>query len=310
MIRAVTGVWGVVTLFRPDEAPRLFTDLLPQVDGIVAVDDGSGPASDAVLARIAEGGVRVVRLEENSGIGAALNLGIRTAREAGAHAVVTFDQDSTVAPGFVAALHAAAVAAKEAGIPSGPVVPQYFAGVDQAGDPIVDGVVRAAHAIQSGMLIDAETLDRVGLMDAALFIDLVDTDYELRCADAGLPCIVAPGLALPHQLGAQYRISGPLGRRLPVLTLSTPFRYYYRARNRIVLARRYPHHRTRLRRDGLADRAYFVIAALLARPRRAMWRLLRAGARDGRAGRLGRMDAELASAAAGISWHAVRVSQD
>ena len=297
-------VWGVVTVHRPAQVPPLLGDLAPQVTGIIVVDDGSGAEFDVIRADIASTGAQVITLESNRGIGAALNHGIRCAIEHGASAVVTFDQDSTIAPGFVAALGAAHDHARAHGVPAGPVVPEFFADVSQAGSSTPQGVVHAAHAIQSGMYLPSEVLERVGLMDEALFIDLVDTDFEIRCLDADLPCIVAPGLRLPHRLGARYRVPGPLGAVLPTLTLSTPFRYYYRARNRIVVGRRHPRHRARLRRDARADYAYFLIAWMLARPRSTMRKLLFAGFRDGRAERLGRMSPELAADAARVTWRA------
>jgi rhamnosyltransferase len=296
------GVWGVVTVHRPAEVPPLLAQLAPQVTGIIVVDDGSGSEFESIRAEIASSGALVVALEHNSGIGAALNRGIRCALDNGASAIVTFDQDSTIAPGFVAALGAAREHASAHRVPAGPVVPEFFADVSQAGSSTRQGVVYADHAIQSGMYLPAGVVDRVGLMDEALFIDLVDTDFEIRCLDADLPCIVAPGLRLPHRLGARYRIPGPLGALLPILTLSTPFRYYYRARNRIVLARRHPRHRARLRRDARADYAYFVIAWMLARPRSAMRKLLVAGFRDGFAERMGRMGPALSADAARVTW--------
>lgn len=306
----VTGgaVWGVITVYRPAQVPPLLAQLSPQVAGIVVVDDGSGDDFASVREDAAGAGAVVIALESNAGIAAALNHGIRRALDAGASAVVTFDQDSSIAPGFVAALQKASAHASAAGVPSGPVVPEYFAEVSQAGATAPHDVVHAAHAIQSGMYLPADVLHRVGMMDESLFIDLVDTDFEIRCADAGMPCIVAPGLRLPHRLGARYRFPGPLGAVLPVLTLSTPFRYYYRARNRIVLMRRHPRHRARLRRDALADYVYFALAWMLARPRGAMRRVLAAGFRDGRAGRGGRISSALAAEAARITWRSAPLS--
>jgi rhamnosyltransferase len=301
------GVWGVVTVYRPDEVPPLLADLAPQVSGIVVVDDGSGSDFDSIRAEIASTGVVLLESESNSGIGAALNRGIRYALDNGARAIVTFDQDSTVDPRFVSSLKAAREHASASGVPAGPVVPEFFADVPQSCSTTRDGVVFAAHAIQSGMYLPSEVIERVGFMDEDLFIDLVDTDFEIRCLDAALPCIIAPELRLPHRLGARYRFPGPLGAVLPVLTLSTPFRYYYRARNRIVLARRHPRHRARLRRDALADYAYFVLAWMLARPHSSMRTLLAAGFRDGRAERLGRMSPALSAEAAGITWRAQRL---
>ncbi|WP_176697169.1 glycosyltransferase [Microbacterium sp. 3J1] len=300
------SAWAVVTVYRPDSTPPLLAQLAPQVDGIVVVDDGSGPDVEDVLQAVRRLGHDVLALTENSGIGAALNAGIRRAREAGADLIVTFDQDSEVSSTYVEELMTAHDAATAASFAAGPVVPEYFADVSQAEASDASSPVLASHAIQSGMLIPVNVLDRVGMMDEHLFIDLVDTDFELRCAAAGLPCIVSRGSRLEHRLGARYRLRGPLGALLPAVTLSTPFRYYYRARNRIIIDRRHRRFRSRLIREGLADRIYFLVALALAKPRRPMWVLLRRGTQDGRAGRGGRMPADLAAQAAAITWRAER----
>ena len=73
------GVWGVVTVHRPAQVPPLLADLAPQVTGIIVVDDGSGSEFDSIRAEIAASGALVLALERNSGIGAALNRGIRCA---------------------------------------------------------------------------------------------------------------------------------------------------------------------------------------------------------------------------------------
>ncbi|OAN41278.1 glycosyltransferase [Microbacterium sp. H83] len=300
------AIWAVITVFHPDGVPPLLARLAPQVDRIVVVDDGSGPASADVLDRIRTLEHEVIALPENSGIGTALNVGMRHARASGAEMILTFDQDSEVSSTYVAELVSAHRAAAAEGFPAGPVVPEYFADVAQASASGGSSTLLASHAIQSGMLIPVHVLDVVGDMDEDLFIDLVDTDFELRCREAGVPCIVSRGSRLEHSLGARYRVRGPLGAVLPALTLSTPFRYYYRARNRVIVNRRHRHARARLIREGVADRVYFLIALALAEPRRTMWAILRRGAQDGRAGRDGRMPADLAARAAAVTWRAER----
>ena len=308
------AVWAVVTSFRPDAGLQGALDALRgQVDGIIVVDDGSGPEADRILAEVQTRGARVIRLTRNSGIAVALNTGIRAALEAGAAAVVTFDQDSVVADGFIAALLRAGADARAAGQRPGPVVPEYFADVRQVHRAAPDGTLIARHAIQSGMLLERGLLEDVGLMREDLFIDLVDTEFELRCADAARPAIAAPGLTLAHSLGTQYerRMFGRIVRLPgipPVVTLSTPFRYYYRVRNRLVVNRAFWRAEFGwVARDTLLEAIHYVNAWMLARPRGALWRLYRAAGRDARRGRMGRMPADLVAVAATISWAAQRV---
>ncbi len=306
-----TAVWAVITAFRPDEGLLAATAAVQgQVAGVVVVDDGSGPDFDDVLDAISAHGAIVVRLVENSGIAAALNAGLRRAVEQGCDAAVTFDQDSMVEPGFIAALEQAHERAAAIGAHPGPVVPEYFAGVNQVYSRSDDGTLLARHAIQSGMLLARQVLDEVGPFREDLFIDLVDTEFELRCHARGLFSIAAPGLVLAHSLGRQYerRI---LGRRvtLPgipsVVTLSTPFRYYYRVRNRVVINREFGRQFFAWTlRDTILELLHFGSALTLARPRRALWSLYRAGWRDARHKRMGRMPTELQELAATVSWSA------
>ncbi|MCR2764614.1 glycosyltransferase [Microbacterium sp. zg.B48] len=305
------GVWAVVTSYRPEAGLlRALTALSDQVDQIVVVDDGSGPEAAPVLEAAQSAGSRVVRLRDNSGIAVALNAGIRAALDQGARAVVTFDQDSVVQAGFVRALLTARDAVRRTGRRHGPVVPEYFADVRQVHSVEHDGTLVARHAIQSGMLLDRELLETVGLMREDLFIDLVDTEFELRCAAAGLPTIAAPGLTLAHALGRQYerRMLGRIVRLPgipPVVTLSNPFRYYYRVRNRLVVNREFWRAQFGwVARDTLLEALHYGNALLLARPRRALWRLYLSAARDARRGRMGRMPSGLAELASTISWAA------
>jgi rhamnosyltransferase len=154
----------------------------------------------------------------------------------------------------------------------------------------------------------------VGLMREDFFIDLVDTEFELRCAAAARPTIAAAGLRLAHSLGRQYerRMFGRVVRLPgipPVVTLSTPFRYYYRVRNRLVVNRTFWRSQfSWVARDTLLEVVHYANAWVLARPRRALWSLYAAAVRDARRHRMGRMPADLVEVASTISWAAPPVA--
>lgn len=102
---AAQRVVAIVTSFRPEPSLLLHCELLAgQVSQIVVVDDGSGSAADDVLEQLQAAGVRVERQPENAGIANAINRGYETVADYSPELVVTFDQDSRVTPGFVAAL--------------------------------------------------------------------------------------------------------------------------------------------------------------------------------------------------------------
>ncbi|WP_309103242.1 glycosyltransferase [Microbacterium sp.] len=304
-------VWAVITAYRPDaglaEAVEALRD---QVTAIVVVDDGSGDESSPLLARIQERGAIVVRNAENRGIAFSLNVGIMHALDGGADAVLTLDQDSAIGSDFVQRLGDAREAAMSAGHADPPIVPEYFAGVRQVRTRTADGTLVARHAIQSGMLLSRTLLEQVGMMREDLFIDLVDTEFEMRCVSAGKVMVAAPGLRLGHSLGRQY-VRTLFGRPFSfpgipaVITLSTPFRYYYRVRNRVVINREFGRtHFLWTARDTLLEAVHFLNAWQLAQPRRSLFSVYRAAVRDARARRMGRMDARTAALASSIKWRA------
>ncbi|SFR95772.1 rhamnosyltransferase [Microbacterium sp. cf046] len=305
----------VVTAFAPtaDLLDHLRA-LTGQVDRIVLVDDGSGPAYDAVLADAAAMGVDVVRLPRNLGIAAALNAGVRALLDDASGSapapdgIVFFDQDSRVGPGFVRAVADAHVAASRDGLPVAAAVPEFFADVSQVHGEQGPHLI-ARRPIQSGMLVAAVALRAIGPFREDLFIDLVDTEFSMRAEVRGFIMVAARGLDLPHELGRRVGIRvlrrvlrTPSGRPMG-FTVSAPFRYYYRARNRVAVNRIY---RRRLpltvARATLLEMRHYVIVWLAVRDRREFTRILRAGRADGRAGRMGRIPDAVAEVAARIDW--------
>ena len=313
---SMAAIWGVMSCFRPgDDVVRTAGSVYGQVDGLIVVDDGSGAVADGPLAALTVMGADVLRQERNSGIGTALNRGIDEAFRNGAAFVVTLDQDSMLPEGAVRLLHETHDRAAAA-LDVGAVVPEYFADVRQAREELAPGVSGTANVIQSGMLISRATWESLGGFREDFFIDLVDTEYELRLTRAGRPIIAAPGLRMGHRLGTALE-RRMFGRRFGIpgilpdeVTVSTPFRYYYRRRNRIALNREYRgSFRARILRDTILDHLHFVNVLLLAQPRGSLRRLLREGRRAGRSGRMGRMPQELMDLAAGIAWTAPRVPE-
>jgi rhamnosyltransferase len=306
-------VAAVVTAFRPGAGlPALVRSLVAQAARVVVVDDGSGPDADAVLDEARAAGAEVVRHEANRGIAAALNTGIAAARaprdDAGsAHlaAVVTFDQDSTVDEGFVAALLGTSRDAAGAGLRVGLVAPARVEGLPSPVSGYERGFVLGGTPIQSGLFIPVATLDRVGRFAEPLFIDGVDTDYAVRVADAGLVVVLATGAALGHSLGERHPVT-VLGRPVRVggraldFVVSKPFRYYYLLRNRVLLNRMHGRrHRAWSIGETLGDLRHCAIVLAVAPGRRRRLSAMTAGLRDGWAGRTGRIPAAVEGRIAG-----------
>ncbi|QCB96951.1 glycosyltransferase [Arthrobacter sp. PAMC25564] len=291
----VPGVSGVVTAFQP--SPELITNvesLLRQLTAVVVVDDGGGPGFDHIFAALAEAGAVIVRLPRNSGIGAALNAGIRRAREcADPEYIVTVDQDSHLPAGYVQALLDAAVAARAAGIEPGLISPSRIHGnpVKRAGSR--HGIALGKEPIQSGLMLPVTTLEAIGGFWEELFIDLVDTEYYFRALNAGLPTVLADA-EFDHSLGTMVdaRVFGrsiaAAGRPLKVRIAAT-WRYYYIFRNRLLVSRRYVSRNPGWVAAGIwTDLRHLLVVTLLAPGRSARLKSVFRGIADGLRGRSGR----------------------
>jgi rhamnosyltransferase len=274
----------VISAFKPTEG--LLTacrSALHQVQAVLVVDDGSGPSADEVLASCAQLGVEVHRHADNRGVAAALNTGIEAARRPGSPAdprfVLTMDQDSALPPGYVDRLVAAADAARSAGAEVGLVGPERVAGIGSMVARHQGALVLGREPVQSGLLIPARVLDALGPLDEGLFIDGVDSELYLRVRAAGLAVLIAPGTHLEHQLGTSAPVPG--GSRLR-LTHAAAFRYYYIARNRLLLVRRYARVAPGWCVGSVVkDLRHLAITSLLVPGRRARWSAVLAGLTDG-----------------------------
>ncbi len=304
---------AVVTAFCPTaDLLGNVARLRDQVDGVVVVDDASGEAFDGIFGDLENAGAVLVRLSTNSGIAAALNAGVAAAQLADDDLVVTFDQDSTVPDGFVDALVRGWDAARRSGRRVGSVSPASFAGESQT----FEDATTAREPIQSGCLYSGEVIREVGPFRTDFFIDLVDTEYYFRLRSMNFECLAVPGLDLPHELGRSYPIAvfgHEIVWRGHVLTtsLSTPFRYFYRARNRVVVNAEYRDaERALLRRDRLLELRHLAFVLMYARPRVSMMRLLSLGRRAGRRGAMGRIPDDALEVAMSITWSRVPVSRE
>ena len=326
-------VAAVISAFRPShDLIDHCAALAPQVAQVIVVDDGSGSASrdsesggsvsggDAqasndVLAELEARGVVVLRQPHNLGIAAAMNRGFDHAATLDVEFVITFDQDSQVPDGFVDALVAEFDRASATGLRVGMVAPEFFSTTPQTRMQQDRGFLEAYAPIQSGLLMPLTVVRNLGPQRDDYFIDLVDTEYYLRARRAELEAICAPGLVLPHGFGHRLYVH-LLGKRLRkrngdprMVAVSSPFRYYYRARNRVVLNREYGRDRgdsevrALLRRDARNDLVLdYGVAIWSARGKLALFSLMWAGWRDGARGKLGKMPAALTRRAAKISW--------
>jgi len=223
-------VLAVVVSYNGLHKTRQTVDALRgQVGHIVIVDNGSLPESRAILqSREREPGITVECLGENRGVGYALNLGVRRAREMGYSWLLTMDQDSVVDGSLIQA-YQAAVERDPGRVCLAPMIAGNGASRQASG-----GVIR--YAITSGNLVRVSLFNQIGLYDEGFFIDCIDFDFSLRLRRAGHSLYRVPDAVMRHQLGEAVAVPGFLRRHY---ALHSPTRRYYMYRNYLYMVERY-----------------------------------------------------------------------
>ena len=258
--RGVDGAATVCAVFVTYHPDARFADRLPgvaaQVGGVVIVDNGSGEAALAMLARLGEDSrVSVVRNDENVGLAEALNLGIERAQARGFVSVVLFDQDSEADEDLVATLLAV-----RAATPEPARVAVVGAGFRERHRPERQAAkvpgdlhwIEVPWAITSGSLLWLATHAVVGPFRAEFFIDYVDAEYCLRARALGFRVLKTRTPLMSHSVGAPS-----LHRFLWMKKWTSnhaPARRYYVARNHTVM----------LRESGRYPAGAWAVAGLLA----------------------------------------------
>jgi GT2 family glycosyltransferase len=184
----------------------------------VLVDNGSTESLAELKVQLPS--VRVVRLEENRGYAAACNAGASYAIAAGATHLLFLNNDTTLAPGAVYALMAAA-----AQHPGAILAPQIVYAADPHRVWSAGGAVRwpwmeNSHLGQDGdagahstprrvdwatgcaLFCSAGTFRRVGQFDEGLFLYMEDLDWCLRAARLGVEVWYEPAAVVLHEVSA------------------------------------------------------------------------------------------------------------
>ena len=98
-----------------------------------------------------------------------------------------------------------------------------------------NGEVATTYLVNSGSLIHRDVIVAVGGPDTDFFMDLVDFEYSSKVISAGFRILVNSNTVVNHRVGAPlpFKLAGRtlIGRNYPC------FRYYYQARNDILLSR-------------------------------------------------------------------------
>ncbi|MBW4029817.1 MAG: glycosyltransferase [Acidobacteria bacterium] len=211
-----SAVRAVIVTFNPDLArlAQVVESLRPQVQGVVIVDNGSANV-DAISSLCDERtDVDFLGLDDNRGIGAALNIGVQRSLVADPEWILTMDQDTVVFKEGVESILASfesltppnrdrvgILAMRAQPQPSSIWITRY---ADQL--LVIDRLEAFEErrgVITSGNLLRADVARRASF-DERLFIDQVDFEFCFAVRRLGYHVLVHDQIAMDHVLGGRY----------------------------------------------------------------------------------------------------------
>lgn len=231
--------------FYPDinELSSNIVSIVKQVDQLIIVDNSEKPVSTAFLTEEhVLDKIKWVSLGENSGIGAAQNVGIKLAIEENYDGILLLDQDSNPPADLVGALAAGVEFLLDQGIKIACLGPDIFnKNTNETYKPLInkgiqlhEDFVEKDVLIASGKLILADAVKEIGMMDESLFIDLVDFEWCWRAKKYGYRVFSSKRARMGHMVGQKnVKLF-----KVYTLLIPSPVRHYYQFRNTLFLLKR------------------------------------------------------------------------
>ncbi|MDX9869049.1 MAG: glycosyltransferase family 2 protein, partial [Kiritimatiellia bacterium] len=286
-------IYAILITYHPSgRVPDAVRAAAEQADHVIVVDNSATESARNLLTQAfapCADRFTLIFNPANLGVAAALNIGMRAARAARAHWVLTLDQDSRLTSGMVAALASAWDAMpREQRTQIGVLAPQTVSADEESSGnaPAPSAAwLEVETAITSGCLVCLEAWQAVGGFNEALFIDYVDHEFCFRLRREGWRIAQCPDARLVHTIGNADRRRF-FGREVTV-NQHPPVRSYYIARNGLFFWRAFPGPSAFIRADK-RNTLTLLLKALTVEPRKGerlkmFWR----GYRDYRAGRSG-----------------------
>jgi len=300
-------VCAVIVTYHPDLAVlgKLLGAVVPQAHRVVIVDNTADETVAQWLraSRYATS-VSLLVQPENIGVGAGHNRGIEWALREGATHVLLLDQDSVPEPHMVNALVDGWRRLTQSGVRVSAVGPQYVDPRSRRASYFVrvgwfgkqrhacinarsNALIEADFLISSGALFSIDALRTIGVMDEALFIDHIDTEWFLRASVREYRAFGVCQAVMYHSLG-EGRLNFWFGRWYGVARYQ-PLRYYYVFRNSILLYKRAYVPVRWIIADVLRLMGLFIVHAMCDEQRGRSVSMMLRGIRHGLLGKSGRL---------------------
>lgn len=225
--------------------------VIHQVDRLLVIDNGSLNSDEIKCLIEKSNNMNTGRIvcrwnHKNQGIAYALNQAVHYCNRNGAEWLLTLDQDSII-PNDLIRQYKPFCDNKTGQICCNLVNPKLKKLPIHKMSPLTLPVNRFRKlnyykifaCVTSGSLLNVEACKNVGLFDDSLFIDYVDYDMSLKLYYAGYNNIFLPNVEMIHNFGEAEEKS-LLGIKYTDYCFS-PFRIYYKARNCIIMIKRYPY---------------------------------------------------------------------
>jgi len=238
-------VCAVMVCFYPDieELSANIKAIVGQVEKLIIVDNSEKPVNNDFLNQNPHANkIEWVALEQNLGIGAAHNVGIKRAIEQNYDGILLLDQDSNPPENLVKELSSGIEFLTDQGIKVACLGPDIFnKNTNETYKPLLNKGVELSQdfvekdvLISSGKLLVADAVKQIGMMDEALFIDLVDFEWCWRAKKYGFRVFSSKRARMGHMVGQKnVKIFNVYNLLIP-----SPIRHYYQFRNTIFLLKR------------------------------------------------------------------------
>lgn len=230
----------VVTYFPDDDLASRLERVASQVAHVIVVDNGTATDPPRSLRDFfTRFSSELILNGDNLGIAAALNRGVARARDRGFRLALLLDQDTVALDSMSATLCGALYehpAANEVAVVGSNYVESANGLRLIPENETLGRWVERTVVITSGSLMSIPIFERLGGFREDLFIDEVDTEYCLRARRRGFHVIITTAVTMQHTIGAAHDERRFLWRTVRPVNYS-PTRWYYIARNTVVIAR-------------------------------------------------------------------------